>query len=214
MSIRTTIKNILPYYLVARYQKVREPKMANFHNYLENGNSIIQPNFKILLNNPENRKYVKVGNDNMLECAVVFESPTGEVIVGDRNYIGDCTIICKSRIEFGRNIFVAWGSYFYDHDSHSLNHLDRQKDITQQLQDYRSNKNFVENKNWSVVATAPIKICDNAWIGMNVLILKGVTVGEGAIVGAGSVVTKDVEPWTMVAGNPARVVKTLAKPET
>ena len=56
---------------------------------------------------------------------------------------------------------------------------------------------------------APIKICDNAWIGMNAIILKGVEIGEGAIVGAGSVVTKNVEPWTMVAGNPARVVKRL-----
>lgn len=44
---------------------------------------------------------------------------------------------------------------------------------------------------------------------MNAIILKGVTIGEGAIVGAGSVVTKDVPPWTVVAGNPARVVKKL-----
>ena len=47
---------------------------------------------------------------------------------------------------------------------------------------------------------------------MNVIILKGVTVGEGAIVGAGSVITKDVPAWTVVAGNPARVIKTLSQP--
>lgn len=46
---------------------------------------------------------------------------------------------------------------------------------------------------------------------MNCIILKGVTIGEGAIVGAGSVVTKDVPAWTVVAGNPAKVVKTLTK---
>ena len=46
---------------------------------------------------------------------------------------------------------------------------------------------------------------------MNCIILKGVTIGEGAIVGAGSVVTKDVPAWTVVAGNPAKVVKTLSK---
>ena len=46
---------------------------------------------------------------------------------------------------------------------------------------------------------------------MNCIILKGVTIGEGAIVGAGSVVTKDVPAWTVVAGNPARVVKKLSE---
>ena len=58
--------------------------------------------------------------------------------------------------------------------------------------------------------TAPIKICDNAWIGMNCIILKGVTIGEGAIVGAGSVVTKSVPPWTIVGGNPAKVIKEIS----
>ena len=47
------------------------------------------------------------------------------------------------------------------------------------------------------------------WIGFDVTILKGVTIGEGAVIGAKSVVTKDVEPWTVVAGNPAVVVKYL-----
>ncbi|WP_292489709.1 DapH/DapD/GlmU-related protein [Mesorhizobium sp.] len=52
-----------------------------------------------------------------------------------------------------------------------------------------------------------VRISDNAWIGFNSIILKGVTIGEGAIVGAGSVVTKNVEPFTIVAGNPARVLQ-------
>ena len=55
--------------------------------------------------------------------------------------------------------------------------------------------------------TAPIVVRDMAWIGANAFVMPGVTIGEGAVVGACSVVTKDVEPWTIVAGNPARVVK-------
>ena len=50
---------------------------------------------------------------------------------------------------------------------------------------------------------------DDAWIGFNSIILKGVTVGRGAVVGAGSVVTNDVPDHTVVAGNPARVIKKL-----
>lgn len=55
----------------------------------------------------------------------------------------------------------------------------------------------------------PITICDGCWIGANVVVLPGVTIGEGAVVGAGAVVTKDVPPNTLVAGVPARVVKQI-----
>ena len=54
---------------------------------------------------------------------------------------------------------------------------------------------------------APIKICDNAWIGERALILKGVTIGRGAIIAMGAVVTKNVPDYAVVAGNPASVVK-------
>lgn len=55
----------------------------------------------------------------------------------------------------------------------------------------------------------PIHIGDNVWIAANVVILPGVSIGEGAVVGAGSVVTKDVAPFTLVAGNPAHVIKKI-----
>lgn len=54
--------------------------------------------------------------------------------------------------------------------------------------------------------TKPVAIGDNVWICARAAILPGVTVGEGAVVGAGAVVTKDVEPWTIVGGNPAKII--------
>lgn len=57
------------------------------------------------------------------------------------------------------------------------------------------------------LVTAPITICDGVWIGARAIVLPGVTIGEGAVVAAGAVVTKDVEPWTVVGGNPAKVIK-------
>ena len=57
-------------------------------------------------------------------------------------------------------------------------------------------------------AQAPIVIEDDAWLGFNSTVLKGVTIGRGAVVGACAVVTKNVEPFSVVAGNPARVVGT------
>ena len=144
-----------------------------------------------------------------MDCRILFESTEGEVKIGNHVFIGNSTILCRSKIEFENNIFVAWGCYIYDHDSHSLDYRERQKDLRQQVADFRNGKNFIEHKDWTFVKTAPIKICENVWIGMNVTILKGVTIGEGAIVAAGSVVTKDVESWTMVGGNPAKFLKQL-----
>ena len=53
----------------------------------------------------------------------------------------------------------------------------------------------------------PVTIKDDVWIGARVIILPGVTVGNGAVVGAGAVVTKEIDDWTIVAGNPARVIR-------
>ena len=55
----------------------------------------------------------------------------------------------------------------------------------------------------------PVIVCKGAWIGANAIILPGVTVGPNSVVGAGSVVTKDVPPYTVVAGQPAKVIKQL-----
>lgn len=60
----------------------------------------------------------------------------------------------------------------------------------------------------------PVHIGKNAWIACQVTILKGVTIGEGAVVAAGSIVTRDVPPYTVVAGNPAKIVKYLKQAKT
>ncbi len=176
--------------------------------YMTAGNSHFLEGFKLDLNNPEQqKKYLTVGEDTTLACAVIFESPSGEVSIGNNTFIGTSNLICHTKIEVGDNVFIAWGCYLYDHDSHSIDYREREKDILQQLDDYRSGRNFIVNKNWNVVNSRPIKVCSNAWIGMHSIVLKGVTIGEGAVVGAGSVVTKDVPAWAIVGGNPARVLK-------
>jgi acetyltransferase-like isoleucine patch superfamily enzyme len=176
--------------------------------FIKIGNSNLLDSFKLILNAPiKNKIYLKVGDDTLLSCIVTFESVSGEVIVGDRTFVGNSQIICRNRVIIDDDVFIAWGCTLYDHDSHSIDYKEREKDIQQQLIDFREGKSFIENKNWDVVISKPIKICSNAWIGMNCIILKGVTIGKGAIVGAGSVVTKDVPAWTIVGGNPAKVLK-------
>lgn len=185
-------------------------RLNKVKQYMLMGKSHLFEGFNLIVYRPKNNKiYLTVGDDTILDCRVIFESEEGKVIIGNRTYIGDSTIISRSSVTFEDNIFVAWGCYFYDHDSHSANYLEREKDISQQLKDYRNGDLFIKNKNWDFVNCKPIRVCSNAWIGMNSIILKGVTIGEGAIVGAGSVVTKDVAPWTIVAGNPAVLIREI-----
>ena len=70
-----------------------------------------------------------------------------------------------------------------------------------------SNNHDLENR--MVITCKPVHICRRAWIGAGATILPGVTIGENSVVGAGSVVTRDVESNTIVAGNPARVIKKM-----
>ncbi len=170
------------------------------------------PNFNILKNRltgVQNSK-VQIGEQCLLGVQIILEAPGAKVSIGNRVYMGNSTIISKTSVSLGNDILVAWGVTFYDHDSHSLDYKYRDEDIRQLYKDFiTEHGNYLKNKNLDVINSAPITICDHAWIGAEALILKGVTVGEGAIVGARSVVTKDVPPFTVVAGNPAKVVKQL-----
>ena len=173
------------------------------------GDGTVNRGIILRLDKPENRKFLLIGADSIVAGNFIFESSEGQVKIGNHSYVDGGTLISRSSIEIGNYVTIAWGGTFYDHDSHSLDYMMRRKDIDDELEDIRNGQNFIEHKDWSVVNSKPIKICDDAWIGMNVIILKGVTIGEGAVVGAGSVVTKDVPAWTVVAGNPAKVVKEL-----
>lgn len=195
----------------------------HFKGYLSPKNGVRNPqallptssskysNFQLRLDNPVKDKiYVRSGKECVIGGSIIFESKEGEVSFGDRVSFGASRIICRSKVEFGSDIYVAWGTTFYDHDSHSLDYTSRLEDFRREYEALEKNlKNRVLTKDWNVVKTKPIKVCDYAWIGMNALILKGVTIGEGAVVGAGSVVTRDVAPWTVVGGNPAKIIKAI-----
>lgn len=157
-----------------------------------------------------NNNRVSIGSNSMIGANFIFESDQGKISIGDKCFINDGTnLISRSSISIGNHVTIAWGCTIYDHNSHSLDFLERQRDMDRQLDDFRAGKSFISSKDWSVVKSRPIVIENNVWIGFNSIILSGVTIGEGAIIGAKSVVRDNVEPWTIVAGNPAVVVKRL-----
>ena len=161
---------------------------------------------------PHDRLYLRVGERCLLNATVTFESTAGLVEIGDRTYIGsDTQIISRDRISIGCDVTMAWGITIYDHNSHSFDWRQRRRVVDHFVRNYGRPQCFDE-LDWSDVRTAPIVIGDRVWIGFGALILKGVTIGEGAVVGANSVVSRDVEPYTVVAGNPAVVLRRLEPP--
>lgn len=171
--------------------------------------SAIDRGINIRLDTPVKRKYLTIGERSIVSGSFIFESKAGNIAIGDDCFIGGSTFISHSSIRIGNHVTMAWGSTIYDHDSHSLDYKDRRKDIEDEYDDIINGRNFIDHKDWKNVKTAPITIEDDAWVGMNCIILKGVTIGQGAVVGGGSVVTRDVPAWSVVAGNPARLVKSL-----
>ena len=158
----------------------------------------------------EESKRIFIDEESMIGCNFIFESDSGVIKIGKRTFINAGTnIISINEIEIGDDVTIGWNIYIYDHNSHSLDYRFRKDDIERQREDFYANRNFIFSKDWSTVKSAPVKICNKVWIGFNAIILKGVTIGEGAIVAAGAVVTKDVPAWTVVAGNPATIVKKI-----
>ena len=187
--------------------------IKRFKDYLDlDEESIYGDGFRVDIRKPkQNAIFLKIGKHCIIDGAFVFEKDSGHVNIGDRVHIGGSTFISINEIDIGNDVTIAWDCLFYDHNSHSINWEERKNDTEQEYQDCVNGLGVIAHKTWDVVRSAPIKICDKAWIGVGCKILKGVTIGEGAIVAAGSVVTKDVRSWTVVGGNPAVFIKKVSR---
>ncbi|MCK1277539.1 acyltransferase [Bradyrhizobium sp. 61] len=141
-----------------------------------------------------------IGDESIVHANIIFEDGGADIRIGSRTYIGLSNLICFRSVSIGDDVLVSWGATIVDHDSHSLEWDLRRNDV----RDWARNQ-----KAWTHVPTAPVVVADKSWIGFNVTVLKGVTIGEGAVVAACSVVTRDVPPYALVAGNPARVIRML-----
>jgi len=145
---------------------------------------------------------VVIGGGSLVQCKISFDS-NGLITIGDRTFIGKSLLVCHSRIEIGDDVMISWGVTIVDHNSHSLEWEKRKDDVS----------NWIRGiKKWDDVSRAAVVIQNKAWIGFGATIKKGVVIGEGAVVSACAVVTKDVPPFTLVAGNPAVIVLSLPRP--
>jgi acetyltransferase-like isoleucine patch superfamily enzyme len=130
---------------------------------------------------------VTLGHHVNLEPDVTIQGQ-GNVTIGDWSTIGSHTIIgCSDSVTVGVAALIASGVSIRD-----TNHA------------FADTEQYMSSQG---ITTAPIVIEDDVWIGANAVVTAGVTIGRGSIVGANAVVTKDVEPWSIVGGVPARLIR-------
>lgn len=198
--------------IIGVLKKMRNHKKINAmlkNGYISlNDSSYYADGFRIEIRHPEyEHRYLSIGKDCVIDGRYIFEKESGIVTIGDRTHIGGSTFISINSITIGNDVTIAWDCMFYDHNSHSIYWSERKNDTNQELKDLRENGDLIKHKNWSVVKNAPIVVKDKAWIGVGCKIMKGVTIGEGAVIAAGSVVTTDIPAWTVWGGNPAVYIK-------
>ena len=125
----------------------------------------------------------------------------GRCVVGDFTLLNGAIVMAEELVQIGSHCLISWGVGIADSDFHPLEPAQRLIDAHALAPFFKSRPPRPKLK------TAPVKIGDNVWIGMNAVILKGVTIGENSVVAAGAVVTKSIPANTIVAGNPAVTVK-------
>lgn len=178
------------------------------HNSIEKGVNTITKGLSIDVRkvNPQEEKRLLIGKNSVVSGNYVFETEKGKITIGDNTFIGGGLFVCVDSISIGNNVMFSWGCTVIDTNAHSIDSEKRRNDVKDWYKGLKEN-NIGAYKDWSNVISKPIVVMDDAWIGFNVIILKGVTIGKGAIVGAGSVVTNDVPDYAVVAGNPAVLLK-------
>ena len=125
------------------------------------------------------------------------------IAIGQNCWIGGGgSISAAQSITIGDFCAISKDVEVRDNNSHPLDPLERRASLSNARDGWNLG-------NWYDSEISPIVIGNDVWIGRRSLILKGVRIGDGAVVAAGAVVTKDVLPLTVVAGNPARCVKQI-----
>ena len=123
------------------------------------------------------------------QTCFLFKGDEAIIEIGDGTGMSNVMLAAKTRITIGKNVSLGAGMKVFDTDFHSIDLAERLADVN--------------------IPTKPVTIEDGAFIGGDVIILKGVVIGENSVIGAGSVVAKSVPPGEIWAGNPAKFIRKL-----
>ena len=144
---------------------------------------------------------VRIGKGASTYLGTMFDTgPEASITIGDYALVHGARIICDAEIEVGDYALISWNVVIMDSYRAPLDRHVRRLAL----------EKFAQSRSSDLTPSAsarPVRLERNVWIGFDSCILPGVTIGEGAVVGARSVVNDDVPPYTVVAGNPAKVIR-------
>lgn len=184
----------IPLFLKAKYKKRQFKKYAICGKNLK-----IYATANCVADHPGN---IRIDDDCELLCTLVALGE-GRISIGRNTTIRfDSKIGAIRSVTIGANVIISNNVHIYDNNNHPV---DPQKRLAMSQSHSFSGPLW----SWTESASAPVTIEDNVWIGERATILKGVTIGEGSVIACDSVVTKSMPAYSVVAGNPAKVVKYL-----
>jgi len=145
---------------------------------------------------------LKLGKNVTLQSSSLATELDGYIEIGDYSYLSGAAIIACESVIVGKYVFIAGGVMIVDSDFHPLDPGERLEDtvIISTVGKKRERPPFI---------IAPVVIEDDVWIGYNSTIMKGVTIGKGAIIQPGSMILRDIPAGAVVFGNPAQIEQSV-----
>ncbi len=204
--LQSILLKILPVRTIELLLKENSINKCNQSVILGNGSQFYEE--AKVVNMQGNKKVIDIGESTHIRGSLQVFKQGGKISIGNYCYLGENSYIWSAgEVSIGDNVLISHGVNIHDNISHPLNAKARHKDFLRIIgvKDYPI-ENFDLNPKKVIIEK-------DVWIGFNSIILKGVIIGEGAIIGAGSVVTKDVPAWTVIGGNPAKVIKLIPENE-
>jgi acetyltransferase-like isoleucine patch superfamily enzyme len=194
----------IPYYFL----KVRSVLVDKFKELHYRSTCQLHTSSKVMaggriFNVRKSRAAIRVGAETIIRGELLTFAHGGAISIGDWCYVGENSRVWSAdSVSIGNRVLISHNVNIHDTNGHP-------NDAELRHADFRNIATVGHPKDNPGVTSSPIVIEDDVWIGFNTTILKGVTIGKGAIVGASSVVTRSIPPGVIVVGNPAKIVEKL-----
>lgn len=149
------------------------------------------------------RDAIRIGKATVVRAHLMIFAHGGDIEIGDWCYLGEgVRIWSAASVKIGDRVLISHDVEIHDTIAHAVSAKERHTQFRELLA--TGHQHDLPN-----VTRDPVTIGNDVWIGFRSAIMRGVSIGDGAIVAANSTVLEDVPPWTVVAGSPARIVKRL-----